>query len=212
MPSLEWKTAALIAAMCLAPVAAQALESDRQQPLLVNADSTDGTLGDGKAILRGNVEIRQGSLLVKADIAEVEKAGGRVRLVELTGKPVLLQQDIENEGLVTATANAISYQVATGMVTLTGAADVKHPQYHISGELLIYDMNKQHFQGNGGDGNGRIRIELAPEVVPGIDSVKPAGTASPEAPPANVGPEAAVPAGPAKGPDEGPDEDGDAQN
>lgn len=177
-------TAILVALLpsLLAAPALLALESDRQQPLLVNADSTDGTLGDGKAILRGNVEIRQGTLLVKADVAEVEKADGRVRLVELTGKPVLLQQDIENEGLVTATANAISYQVATGMVTLSGAADVKHPQYHISGELLVYDMNKQHFQGKGGDGNGRIRIELAPEVVPGLDTVKPEGPAAQPSP------------------------------
>ena len=54
-------------------------------------------------------------------------------------------------------------------ITLTGAADVNHPQYHISGEVLTYDMNKQHFQGNGGEGKGRIRIELAPEVIPGND-------------------------------------------
>lgn len=143
-----------------------ALESDRQQPMLINADSTDGTLGDGKAILRGNVEIRQGTLLVRADVAEVEKAGGRVRLVLLTGDPVLLQQEIENEGLVSATARQISYQVASGLVTLTGAADVNHPQYHISGEVLTYDMNEQHFRGSGGEGNGRVRIQLAPEVVP----------------------------------------------
>jgi lipopolysaccharide export system protein LptA len=147
-----------------------ALESDRQQPLLVNADTTDGTLGDGIAIMSGQVEIRQGSLLVRADVAEVEKIDGRVRQVKLTGTPVHLQQEIENEGLVTATARTISYKVATGMVTLTGKADVDHPQYQISGEELTYDMNLQHFQGNGGDGNGRIRIELAPEVVPEIDS------------------------------------------
>jgi lipopolysaccharide export system protein LptA len=155
-----------------------ALESDRQQQLLINADTTDGTLGDGMAILRGNVEIRQGSLLVRANVAEVEKADGRVRRVILTGEPVLLQQEIEKEGLVTATAMKVNYQVATGMVTLTGDADVIHPQYHISGEVLTYDMNRQHFQGSGGDGNGRIRIELAPEVVPGIDKKpdkKPAG-------------------------------------
>jgi hypothetical protein len=30
-------------------------------------------------------------------------------------------------------------------------------------------MNLQHFQGSGGDGNGRMRIELAPEVVPDMD-------------------------------------------
>jgi len=167
---------------------AQALESDRQQQLLINADTTDGTLGDGTAILRGNVEIRQGSLLVKANVAEVEKADGRVRQVILTGTPVLLQQEIEQEGLVKATAKTITYQVATGMVTLTGEADVNHPQYHISGEVLTYDMNQQHFQGSGGNGNGRLRIELAPEVVPDID-LKPekdtenqeVGTTAPDA-------------------------------
>lgn len=160
----------LLAAVLLASAgAAPALESDRQQPLLVNADSTDGTLGDGIAVLRGHVEIRQGTLLVRADLAEVEKVEGRVRRVLLTGDPVLLQQEIENEGLVSATARQINYQVATGIVTLTGAADVKHPQYQVSGEELVYDMNQQHFSGTGGEGSGRVRIELAPEVVPSIE-------------------------------------------
>jgi lipopolysaccharide export system protein LptA len=154
-----------------------ALESDRQQPLLVDADTTDGTLGDGVAILRGNVEIRQGSLLVQADVAEVEKADGKVRLVALTGSPVVLQQEIENEGLVKATAQAIDYEVANGIVTLTGAADVNHPQYHISGDVLVYDMNQQHFQGSGGGDQGRIRIELAPEVAPNINTTPKKKTA-----------------------------------
>lgn len=151
-----------------------ALESDRQKPLLINADASDGTLGDGRATLRGNVEIRQGTLLVKAEQADVEKSEGKVREVLLTGQPVLLQQEIENEGLVTATANRITYQVATGIVTLTGNADVNHPQYQISGELLVYDMNLQHFQGSGGDNNGRIRIQLEPEVIAPLESGLPA--------------------------------------
>jgi len=149
------------------PFPLAALQTDRQQPLEVNADATDGTLGDGMATLKGNVEIRQGSLLIQSDIAEVEKVEGRVRRFELRGKPVHLQQEIENEGLVTAEALKIEYIVATGIVTLTGAADVVHPQYHISGEVLEYDMNSQHFKGSGGDNNGRIRIRLDPEVVPG---------------------------------------------
>jgi len=83
---------------------------------------------------------------------------------------------------VKATANAIDYQVANGIVTLTGAADVVHPQYHITGEVLVYDMNLQHFQGSGGDNNGRIRIQLEPEVVPDIKSNK-------ENPPAKESPD-----------------------
>lgn len=144
-----------------------ALETDRQQPLEVNADTTDGTLGDGMATLQGNVEIHQGSLLISADIAQVEKVDGKVRRFELRGGPVHLQQEIEGEGLVQAEAQKIDYVVATGIVTLTGSADVTHPQYHISGEVLEYDMNTQHFKGSGGDSNGRIRIRLDPEVVPG---------------------------------------------
>ena len=165
-----------------------ALESDRQQPLEVHADTTDGTLGDGKAVLKGNVEIRQGTLLVQADVAEVEKVEGRVRRVILTGKPVQLQQEIEEQGLVTAKALKIEYEVATGIITLSGAADVVHPQYQVRGETLIYDMKLQHFQGNGGDGNGRIQIQLDPEVVPdvatGIDSTSGDAKADPEEPPA----------------------------
>jgi lipopolysaccharide export system protein LptA len=143
-----------------------ALESDRQQPLEVNANSTDGTLGDGVTTLRGDVDIHQGTLHITADEAEVRKIDGRVSSVTFRGQPAFLEQEIEEEGLVQATANIIDYQVASGLVTLTGSADVKHPQYKISGELLIYDLNIQHFQGSGDEsGNGRIHILLDPEVI-----------------------------------------------
>lgn len=148
-----------------------ALESDRQQPLEVNANSTDGTLGDGVTTLRGNVEIRQGTLHITADEAEVSKIDGRVSSVTFRGKPAFLEQEIEEQGLVQATANVIDYQVASGLVMLTGNADVKHPQYRISGELLTYDLNIQHFQGSSDEnGNGRIHILLDPEVID--DNVK----------------------------------------
>lgn len=143
-----------------------ALESDRQKPLQVSANSTDGTLGDGVTTLRGNVDIRQGTLRIIADEAEVTKIDGRVGSVTFRGQPAFLEQEIEEQGLVQATANIIDYQVASGIVTLTGNADVKHPQYQISGELLTYDLNVQHFQGSGDEnGNGRIHILLDPEVI-----------------------------------------------
>ena len=79
-------------------------------------------------------------------------------------------------------------EVASGIVTLTGAADVDHPQYKISGEVLRYDMNAQHFQGSGGDADGRIQIRMEPEVLqqgapPGQPAPAPAGD------PAEGGPE-----------------------
>lgn len=151
--------------LMFASMGAWALQSDRQQPLEINADTTVGSLGDGRAELRGNVLIRQGSLLIKAELAEVEKVEGKVREIILTGAPVSLEQEIEQQGRVEATAARVEYQVATGMVTLTGEADVNHPQYKVSGEMLQYDLNAQHFQGSGTQDNGRIRIQLDPELI-----------------------------------------------
>ena len=187
MTFLRRATLVLIVLAASLPGAAIALQTDRQKPLEVNADSTDGTLGDGTATLKGNVEIRQGTLLIRADLAQVEKVEGRVRRFELNGNPVHLQQEIEGEGLVTAEARRIEYEVATGIVTLTGSADVVHPQYNISGEVLEYDMNAQHFKGRGGDGNGRIRIQLDPEVIPGSLPGDDSATAEEDSPGAEEG-------------------------
>lgn len=157
-----------------------ALESDRQKPLEVNANSTDGTLGDGITTLRGNVDIRQGSLHITADEAEVNKMNGRVTTVTFRGQPAFLEQEIEEQGLVQATANVIEYQVASGLVTLKGNAEVKHPQYQISGDLLTYDLNIQHFKGSSdGNGNGRIHIRLDPEVI-NKDGVNGDGAVEPD--------------------------------
>lgn len=159
-----------------------ALESDRQQPLEVYADDTDGSLGDGMTVLSGRVEIRQGTLHIEASRAEVEKSDGKVQVIRFLGQPATLEQEIEEQGLVQAEANTITYQVGAGVVELAGAADVTHPQYQISGELLTYDLDRQHFEGTGSTGDptdpdNRIRIQLEPEVAADLQ-----GEASPAAP------------------------------
>lgn len=150
-----------------------ALESDRQATLHIDADNTDGPLGDGTTTLWGSVNIRQGTLHIMADKAEVNKTDGRVKSVTLYGKPAFLEQEIEDQGLLQATANTVDYQVASGLVTLSGNADVKHPQHQISGDLLTYDLNIQRFTGSSdGNGNGRIHIVLDPEIINNNDEKK----------------------------------------
>lgn len=157
---------ALLAAAVLAASPAAALESDRQQPLDLKAAGTTGSMGDGVTTFTGGVEIRQGSLHVTANEAEVVKRDGRVAVITLRGTPARLEQDIEAQGRVRAEANTITYQVAAGKVELSGTADVAHPQYRIAGDLLTYDLDRQHFEGTGTDvGDGRIRIRLEPEVA-----------------------------------------------
>ena len=171
--------AALCINLCLSP-AALALQSDRQQPLEVTAASTDGLLGDGLTVLRGDVDIRQGSLHIRADLAEVAKQGGKVQLITLRGSPAYLEQEIEEQGLVQAEAETITYQVGKGLVELQGEARVEHPQYQINGDQLTYDLDAQHFEGTGSDDpDGRIRIRLDPEVAPDLSPVPPDSAPAP---------------------------------
>ena len=174
-----------LALLCAAQ--AHALQTDRQQPLEVNADTTDGILGDGVTTLSGNVEIRQGTLLIQADRAEVDKADGKVRQIVLRGNTATLQQEIESQGMVKAWARVIEYQVGSGIVVLSGAAKVEHPQYDVSGEQLRYDLNQQHFEGNGdAGGNGRVHIRLDPEVAARPeDAGEETDESAPSDPPAN---------------------------
>lgn len=176
MRSTDWK-AVVAAAVLLLPTGAFALESDRQKPLEVNANSTDGTLGDGVTTLLGSVDIRQGTLRILADEAEVEKNGGKVQQLTLRGNPAELEQEIEQQGQVKARARLIVYEVGSGLVTLSGNADVNHPQYEIRGETLTYDLNVQHFRGQGEDeAGGRIQIRMEPEVAPNLQGATPSAS------------------------------------
>ncbi len=163
---------------------AQALESDRQQPLYLKSQDSGGSFGDGETVFKGRVEIRQGSLLILADEAEALKKDGKVIRVTFTGNPATLEQEIEEQGMVNAQANRITYEVKDGTVELAGAADVTHPQYRISGDVLTYDLDTQHFEGTGSDnGDGRLSIRLEPEVASDLQQSAPDDT--PDNPPAD---------------------------
>lgn len=169
------RTAVAMLAALLSFSTVQALESDRQQPLEVDAQDTEGSLGDGLTVLTGRVEIRQGTLLIMADEAEILKSEGRVARITFTGSPATLAQEIEEQGLVNAQAKRITYEVRAGTVELAGDADVEHPQYSIRGDVLNYDLDTQHFEGTGSDtGDGRINIRLQPEVANDIQGTPPA--------------------------------------
>lgn len=154
----------------LLTTSAAGLESDRQQPLDLKAANSDGSFGDGVTVLSGGVEIRQGTLHVRADRMSIEKLDGKIRMITLTGTPATLEQEIQDQGRVHAEARTVTYRVDEGLVNLTGDADVTHPQYQISGDSLDYDLDRQHFRGTGSDaGEGRIRIRMDPAVAPELD-------------------------------------------
>ena len=154
----------LILLAALFPNAAAAKSTDRNQPMDVEADRTDAELGDdGDAILTGNVRITQGTLEVGADRATIQRRGGEISQVVLTGAPATLKQVNDNGETMNGHASQIVYTLSTDVVVLTGAVVIEQPRGTLRGETIKYDLKTGRLDG-GGDGN-RVKMRIMPKTA-----------------------------------------------
>lgn len=151
---------------------ALALESDRQQLLNVDADSLDAGLDDNRAVLKGNVRITQGTLVIEAAEATLTQGEQQeTRRVLLTGAPVTLEQDLDEGGRLKARANRVDYDVSGETIVLTGAANVSQPRGDLSGESIVYNTANGKLNATSANG-GRVHLKVQPKVA-APDAAKP---------------------------------------
>lgn len=150
----------------LLPGMVLALESDRHQPMDIVANNSDSDLNTGIHQLIGNVEIRQGSLLIEAERGEVHQPGNdqEVTRVILEGSPARMQQALDNAaGYMRARARRIDYERNRDTVILTGGVQIEEPRGTVSGERILYNIAQGRIQGQGQPGaDGRVRLVIPP--------------------------------------------------
>ena len=136
------------------------------EPVNINADSSDTSITDGKTILRGNVNISRCELDIHADEAVIVTPNRQIQTVKLTGKPVRVDQNSGSLGKVEATADAVDYDVAAAVMVFRGNAHINHAQGEFHGEQIRYEILNDRFQGGGDENDGRIQIRLdAPDQL-----------------------------------------------
>ena len=166
----------LVAALA-ASGGASARSSDRNQPLDVESVSNDCSLADdGPCTFTGNVHMVQGTLDVHAARADVQRAGGDIRRVILTGSPVTLTQQLDNGSTLNAHADKVDYDMATDTVVFTGGAVIDQPgRGNIEGQRIAYNMKSGQVQ-SGGDAGGRVKMRILPKSAQPA-AAKPKGKA-----------------------------------
>ena len=142
-----------------------ALLADAKQSIEVEADSVmvDEISGFNEFI--GNAEVRQGSLLMTADLIQVQKNSDGVETMKATGtpdKPAKYIQSQENQArFIEATATLITYDVNEGKIFLVGNAYLVQGFDSFSGDSLIYDMNNDKVLVKGSeDGTQRVKFKI----------------------------------------------------
>ena len=195
-------SAALAAlALMLAPLAAEALTSDKQQNMLINSDhakivQNKDNNQPGVTYLTGNVTMDQGTTKARGDEATIyqhaadakdaqgKDISGDVQRVVMLGKKkqAHLEQQQDAGGLMTAESDKIDYNADTSIAVLTGNVVVNQPgRGQFKGAYMTYNTNTGEMEsGDKTSDSQRVQMVIVPKNKAPADGAAP----KPATPPA----------------------------
>jgi len=144
---------------------ALALPEDAKQPIEIEAKSVTVDETTGFNEFSGNAEVKQGSLLLFAELIQVQTNSDGVETMIAKGtleKPAKYIQKQENQSrFIEATATLITYNVNEGMIFLVGNAHLIQGFDSFSGDSLNYDINNDKVVVKGSeDGTERVKFKI----------------------------------------------------
>ena len=142
-----------------------ALPEDAKQPIEIEAKSVTVDETTGFNEFSGNAEVKQGSLLLFAELIQVQTNSDGVETMIAKGtleKPAKYIQSQENQArFIEATATLITYNVNEGMIFLVGNAHLVQGFDSFSGDSLNYDINNDKVVVKcSEDGTERVKFKI----------------------------------------------------
>jgi len=157
--------------------------ADRDKPVNLEADTI--TMDDASKVstYNGNVQLSQGTLLIRADKLVVKEDAAGFQHGTAYGNPASFRQ--KREGLdeyVEGYALHIEYDSQKDKVELLSQARMKRNQDELRGNYISYDAKTEYFQVLGGGkeaappgrDKGRVRAVIQPKPKTGTTAPAPA--------------------------------------
>ncbi len=154
----------LLAIMLLAyfPCVANALGSDVDKPIEVEANSVEIIEDSGKSIYKGNVVLIQGSIRIDADKVTVIQHETKSDQIKAEGRPVRITQK-SNDGKkpIKGRSSRMEYDVDSDMLYLIGNAVLTQGKDTFKSDRIAYDRNKSLIKGGtSAKGKQRVRVTI----------------------------------------------------
>ena len=166
---MNLRTLTLLLTLYVMAASSKGLDSDRYQPIRIQADAAMVDESRGTSIYRGNVIIHQGTLQVTADEVEIYTADNQViQIIAKAAKdPGELahyeQQTNDANDMVSAEARKITYLVQEERLHLAGNAKLQQVGDIFTGELLYYDLGRGIVNLDSGGSKGRVNMTISPK-------------------------------------------------
>ena len=163
---------------CLAP-AAQADSADRTQPIHLEADRVLIDEISQFSLFEGRVQVRQGSILIRADRVEVREDSEGFQHLTAFGKPASFRQRYEGtEEYAEGYGERIEYDTRAETADLFERARVKRGNDEVRGARITYSTRTEVFKAHGDAArpdqpSGRVRAVLQPKPKTAPDATAP---------------------------------------
>ena len=155
----------ILLALTALPVLSWALSSDRQQPMLIEADRVELDDATGISIYRGRVKVVQGTLQLTGETMTVHNKGNEVDRVIIEGTPATYQQRPDNKDQdVHAKALRMEYYTNPETIILLKQAEVEQQGDVLRSERIEYDMVKDQVSAGTDQPDERVHITIQPKT------------------------------------------------
>lgn len=124
-----------------APTTMHALSTDREKPVVIEADEVEFDFKTGVRTYKGNVIVEQGTLLIRGDKIIVNYDGDRVETATAWGNPAMFQQrpDGKDEDVIGKGKKIVLHQIDNTLTLITQASLKQGPDI-ARGNIIVYDM------------------------------------------------------------------------
>jgi lipopolysaccharide export system protein LptA len=154
----------------LLPLHCAALDSDREQPIEIEADHLEVREQENISIYEGNVKLTQGSLNILSDRLIIHfNDANELTLMEMAGQPASFrqldneQQEMLGEGL------EIDYSASKSVLELRRSALFTHAGDLIKSELIRINTVTNAIQAGGKSSDERVKMVITPRQNPTSD-------------------------------------------
>ncbi len=159
----------IIANSALMSANTHAAKRDLEQEITIKSQRQAADLKNKIASYLDDVNIRQGSISIKADVVQVYSNKNNTSeekddVYLAKGKPAIFQQELEDGSLISLQADEIKYQPSLNIITVSGNAIVKQAGSEVSGSKITYNTLSEKLEAES-NSNETVTTILQPTIL-----------------------------------------------
>lgn len=148
----------------LMPPLLHALTGDKEQPMLLEADSVSIDEGTGVSLYEGNVVITQGSLKLWADRLWIHRRDGKTEKLVSEGSPTHFQQMTDDNEEIRGHALRAEFYPERDELLLFDDAVLEQGADQFRSDRILYNrISAQVRAGTSADGKQRVQVIIEPQ-------------------------------------------------